>query len=153
MHTIEKSAWKNNFHLLRLFAALEVLFAHGIVHLKVPVYGWVTEILWWFPGVPIFFVVSGFLISQSYDKNKNLKIFFRNRILRIFPALWVCLLVSLVIVALFGVADRFWAMGVFWRWLAAQLMAFSSLAQILAGGMFSSFGTHELNGALWTLSV
>lgn len=60
---------------------------------------------------------------------------------------------SLVVVALFGVADHVWTSGKFWRWFIAQLMAFSALAQITAAGMFSSFGTHDLNGALWTLSV
>lgn len=153
MCQLNKPQWENNFHLLRLLAALEVLLAHGIAHLKIPVYDWVTEILWWFPGVPIFFVASGFLISQSYCNNKNLKQFFRNRALRIFPALWVCLLLSLVVVTLFGIADHFWTSGKFWRWFIAQLLAFSALAQITAGGMFSSFGTHDLNGALWTLSV
>jgi len=153
MLELRESKRINNFHLLRLLAAIEVFTAHGLAHLEVPVPEWVVEILWWFPGVPIFFIASGFLITQSYCKNGSLTVFFRNRILRIFPALWVCLLVSLAVVALFGAAGDFWTEGAFWRWLAAQLMAFSSLAQVVASGMFNTFGTHELNGALWTLSV
>lgn len=153
MHALKQSAWNNNFHLLRLIAAVEVLLAHGTAHLKTPLPSFVIDLLWWFPGVPIFFIASGFLISMSFHANHDLKSFFRNRVLRIFPALWVCLLVSLFVVTVFGYADYFWLKGAFWQWLAAQAIAFSSLAQILGGGLFSGYGTHDLNGALWTLSV
>lgn len=153
MPVLKQSAWNNNFHLLRLIAAVEVLLAHGTAHLKTPLPSWVIDLLWWFPGVPIFFIASGFLISMSFHTNPDLKSFFKNRFLRIFPALWVCVLVSLLVVTVFGYADYFWLKGVFWQWLAAQVIAFSSLAQILGGGIFSEYGTHDLNGALWTLSV
>lgn len=153
MQALKKSAWKNNFHLLRLLAAAEVLIAHGSAHLKTPLPSLLIDVLWWFPGVPIFFIASGFLISMSFHANQDLMSFFRNRVLRIFPALWVCLLVSLLVVAVLGNGDHFWENEVFWQWFAAQTIAFSSLAQILGGGLFSEFGTHDLNGALWTLSV
>ncbi len=153
MRTLKKSAWKNNFHLLRFLAAAEVLIAHGSAHLKTPLPALLIDVLWWFPGVPIFFIASGFLISMSFQVNPDLMSFFRNRVLRIFPALWVCLLVSLLVVVVLGNGNHFWERGVFWRWFAAQTIAFSSLAQILGGGMFSEFGTHDLTGALWTLSV
>lgn len=153
MHALKQSAWNNNFHLLRLIAAVEVLLAHGTAHLKTPLPSFVIDLLWWFPGVPIFFIASGFLISMSFHTNHDLKSFFRNRALRIFPALWVCLLVSLLVVTVFGYADYFWSKGAFWQWLVAQAIAFSSLAQILGGGLFSGYGTHDLNGALWTFSV
>ena len=56
----------NNFDLLRLFAATEVMLSHAIEHLKLPVWPWVVEIILLFPGVPIFFVISGFLITETF---------------------------------------------------------------------------------------
>ena len=56
----------NNFDLIRLLAALQVLFWHGAVHLGImPRFGIFKEILFQLPGVPIFFTISGFLISYS----------------------------------------------------------------------------------------
>lgn len=40
-----------------------------------------------FPGVPIFFFISGFLISKSFEENSVLKEYALNRILRIYPGL------------------------------------------------------------------
>jgi peptidoglycan/LPS O-acetylase OafA/YrhL len=153
MLALDNSPWINNFHLLRLLASVEVLLAHGTAHLKTPLPSIVIDFLWWFPGVPIFFIASWFLISLSFHSNHDLKLFFRNRALRIFPALWMCLLVSLFFVTIFGYAENFWLKATFWKWLLAQSMAYSSLAQILGVGLFSGYGTHDLNGALWTLSV
>ena len=40
-----------------------------------------------FLGVPVFFSISGFLISKSYENNRVVREFALNRILRIYPAL------------------------------------------------------------------
>ena len=84
---MEKGFRVNNFDLLRIFAATEVLLLHSFTHLKLPFPVW-FKVLANFPGVPMFFVMSGFLISASYERNGELKNYFRNRILRIYPALW-----------------------------------------------------------------
>ena len=62
----------NNFDLIRLIAALQVVFDHCLDHLKIDQkWFFLSEISRLFPGVPIFFFVSGFLISKSYENNKN----------------------------------------------------------------------------------
>lgn len=57
---------ENNFDLIRLFAALQVLLGHGINHLQILGYDEILDVISFFPGVMVFFVISGFLITRSY---------------------------------------------------------------------------------------
>lgn len=57
----------------------------------------VAEVVDWFPGVPIFFMISGMLIVNSFVRLPTLVKFFQHRALRIFPGLWVCLAISLLL--------------------------------------------------------
>src|SRR5690349_9052904 len=80
--------WRvNNFDLLRLLAALQVAVVHGIAVLKPTGHfaGLLGTGLDRFPGVPIFFVISGVLISRSYEHSASLRDYLGNRCLRIFP--------------------------------------------------------------------
>src|SRR5579863_8989371 len=90
----------NNFDLLRILAATQVLYFHSLAYLKVPTPTWAIpfENL---PGVPIFFVISGYLVSASYERSGDLITYFRNRALRIYPGLWCCLLITLITVSVF----------------------------------------------------
>ena len=77
---------RNNFDLLRILAASQVMVAHSFHHL-----GLDTESAWFqwldrFPGVPVFFIISGFLVSASLERSKSPADYFTNRFLRIFPA-------------------------------------------------------------------
>ena len=80
----------NNFDLLRIFAASQVLVCHTALHLHVFAPQWLMKLIYAFPGVPIFFVISGFLISLSYERSSGLKSYCRNRVLRIYPGLQLC---------------------------------------------------------------
>ena len=73
---------KNNLELLRLIFAMQVLIQHSSEHLG---YG-IPEIIKYFPGVPAFFFVSGFLINTSYLNAPGFR-YFQNRFLRVFPGL------------------------------------------------------------------
>ncbi len=113
----------NNFDLLRLLAAMQVMLFHGISHFQLeqdlPV---LLEVLRPFPGVPIFFFVSGFLISRSYKSNSRIAEFVQNRSLRIFPALVVCTLAALLSVYLTGyLANVDLGAGQFVLWVLGQV--------------------------------
>jgi len=88
----------NNFNLMRFTAAFLVLFSHSyplflgagtLDPLKS-----LTGITFGALAVDVFFVTSGFLIAGSYFSRQNIIAFTVARFLRIFPALWVALLVS-----------------------------------------------------------
>ncbi len=137
----------NNFDILRILAATQVLITHSASHLGVNIPPALLTFLEKFPGVPIFFVISGFLISASFEKTPNLKIYFTNRALRIFPALWVCLIVSITSAIIFGGISFFRWDAV--PWLAAQV----SFLQFYNPDFLRGYGTGVLNGSLWTIAV
>src|ERR1700749_61918 len=90
----------NNLNYIRLLAALQVLFFHSAKHFGVtfdtPFLSFIEKILRAFPGVPVFFMISGFLITHSWLAKPDIKRYVRTRFLRIFPALWVCLFVNII---------------------------------------------------------
>lgn len=138
---------ENNFDLLRLFAAMQVLIGHMIHHLKVDgALVYIYDIIKYVPGVPVFFLISGFLIALSYDKNSNLKDYATNRVLRIYPALYVNILIGIGILYYFGFVE--FSMD-FFKWLFAQM----TIVQFFNPEMFRGFGVGVINGSLWTISV
>jgi len=150
----------NNFDLLRLFAASQVAFIHIGDELHIEFSAWLLSVrhnLDYFPGVPIFFVISGFLISASLDRNPNLRNYAINRVLRIYPALWTSTLLTLLMLTVFG--NRIWAaiqtsgdnsFFIVAKWLIAQF----SFAQFYNPAVFrANFGIGHLNGSLWTIPV
>jgi peptidoglycan/LPS O-acetylase OafA/YrhL len=141
----------NNFDLIRLAAALQVAVVHLLHHQGLDSdHNILTVLARYFPGVPIFFFVSGFLISQSFDRNPSLADFTLNRCLRIYPALIVCFLVSILSVYAAGYF-RIQSPGLisFASWAAAQL----SFLQFYNPDFMRHYGTGVLNGSVWTIGV
>lgn len=145
----QPSVRENNFDLLRLLAAAQVAFFHVANHLHVALdrENPFVRLVGHMPGVPIFFVVSGFLISLSWERNPSLASYARNRALRIYPALWVCLAASIAVAAAIGGVDfaRLEALP----WIAAQI----SFVQFYNPDFLRGFGVGVLNGSLWTIPV
>jgi peptidoglycan/LPS O-acetylase OafA/YrhL len=140
----------NNFDLIRLLAATQVVFFHAGKQLQIP---WTMDpgsplrLLAAFPGVPIFFIISGFLISLSYERNNALPQYLRNRFLRIYPGLWFCLLFSICCAVIFG-GVNFWNRETL-PWILAQL----SIGQFYNPQFLRNYGVGVLNGSLWTIPV
>lgn len=139
---------ENNFDAVRVFAAAQVAVFHCANHLKLMAFaGPETLFFRALPGVPVFFVVSGFLISMSYERNSDVRQYAWNRVLRIYPALWVCLILSIACAALIGGVSFFHPKAALW--LVAQL----TLGQFYNPDFLRSYGTGALNGSLWTIPV
>jgi peptidoglycan/LPS O-acetylase OafA/YrhL len=143
---------RNNFDLIRLFAALQVVIVHTMSTFKL--HGINADFfnlgLRMFPGVPIFFVISGFLISKSYERSGSMRDYYRNRCLRIFPALWVCLVLSIGVILIAGVGVLGSLSSSEWlAWWAAQM----SLYQQFGPEFLKPVATGQLNGSLWTIPV
>lgn len=136
---------QNNFDLLRIFAAMQVVLIHSVAHLHLPITPAALALVNAFPGVPIFFVVSGFLISSAFERSPSLLDYARNRALRIFPALWCCVVITALVAALFGFSLLNAQAA---AWLPAQFIGLIYTPQFL-----SSFGFGSYNGALWTIPI
>ena len=142
---MKSTFYVNNFDLIRLVTAILVLVNHSFVHLELAVPGWFTFIQPFQP-VPMFFVMSGFLISASLERNSDLRQYFTNRFSRIFPGLWVCVLLTMVVISTLAGISFFHAET--FPWLLAQFVGF-----IYTPTFLDHFGYGSYNGSLWTLVV
>ncbi len=150
---------RNNFDLIRLLAALQVLFNHAAGWLALPNLPYpYSSIVSCFPGVPIFFVVSGFLVARSFlDCQANVAAFGWRRALRIYPGLWVNLTLILLLLAATG-ALPLWNLGEprFWRWLVGTFVGGSELPGLLVGRahfVWTGFYDQFPSSVLWTITV
>ncbi len=85
----------NNFDLLRLLAALCVLYTHSFdLTLTSEPFPQRTGLSASTVGVLIFFTISGFLVARSWDYDPRLVPYAVKRGLRLLPALLVCLLLT-----------------------------------------------------------
>lgn len=78
----------NCFNLIRLLAALQVAYGHMIEHFNLNIPEIITDVFWFFRGVPIFFALSGYLIWNSIGRSKTFTQYAQKRFWRIFPELW-----------------------------------------------------------------
>jgi peptidoglycan/LPS O-acetylase OafA/YrhL len=135
----------NNFNLVRLFACFQVLILHSRSFYNLDENTIFSKILWLFPGVIIFFCISGFLIAKSFEFSTP-KGFIKKRILRIYPALIVNIIITSIILYYFGLIKFNFD---FIKYLIAQLSVF----QFYVPENLKHFGIGHPNGALWTISV
>ena len=142
---------ENNFDLIRLIAAGEVAIRHSIHHLlpgaKDGLVIWVLDFI---PGVPIFFFLSGYLISRSWERSQTPRDFFYNRTLRLFPALWMCTALSVLVLFVCGyLATVAWSPYKLGLWIVCQ----GSIVQVWNPEFLRGFGVGVVNGGLWSVSV
>lgn len=107
-----------------------------------------------FVGVDIFFVISGFLMTKiilsGFDKNNfNLVEFYKKRVVRIFPALLMTLLIFSVLVYLF-IPTQFLQ---YLKSMYSSSMFFSNITYYLNNGYFSSASHNNFLLHTWSLSV
>ncbi len=140
----------NNYDLIRLVSAAQVLYIHGVTHLKLRHPLWLVNAIKLFPGVPIFFFLSGVLISMSWERQPNIRGYARNRILRIYPGLIVCTAVSIGSVFVSGYLwnDRATIVK-----LAAMLLGQVTVAQFFTPAFMRGYGSGAFNGSLGTVTT
>ncbi len=143
--TSTQSLKYNNFDLLRILAATQVVIFHSVAYLhlaKPPGY----DFFLLFPGVPMFFAMSGYLISASYERNTDLKNYIKNRIFRIYPALWFCILLTIVTASIFGGIN-------FLNWQTPAWLFSQLTGCIYTPGFLKHYGIGAYNTSLWTIPV
>jgi peptidoglycan/LPS O-acetylase OafA/YrhL len=144
---------KNSLDALRLVAAAMVLYSHQYALLGLPEPLFTPWNSFGDAGVAIFFFLSGCLVWGSWARDPNPKRFFQRRSLRIFPALWVLCLVSVLVLgpllSLLPASTYFLSVET-WRYLGTALLVSS---KTLPGLFPENAIPFVVNGSLWTLPV
>jgi peptidoglycan/LPS O-acetylase OafA/YrhL len=148
----------NNFQLLRFLAASMVVFFHCFALTD----HWTEEPLWRMTrdwnfgalGVQIFFVISGFLVTQSWQQRGRLVPFLAARILRIYPGLILATAFTLVLAGISSplawpaflgepqTLDFAWHTALGWE-----------LRDTLTGAFVANPFPSSVNGSLWSLPL
>lgn len=155
---LAKGGRDNAFDTIRLLAAASVIFSHAFVlvdgrEIAEPLYRLTEGAITIGRGaVAAFFVVSGLLISMSFDRSRSLARFVSNRALRLFPGLWVCLI---LLVFVFGPILTTTPIGDYAK--SRETLGFLGsfvffpFSQSVAGVFDGLPGSDAMNGSLWTL--
>ncbi|MEV4987906.1 acyltransferase [Pseudarthrobacter sp. LMD1-1-1.1] len=132
-----------------------VLIHHAVIHLDAS-FLWHSKDAgpWFHGGVSLFFILSGFLIIRSAEKchreARPWRDFYRNRALRIVPALYAYFAVTVVFLLATGALT-------FKSLLSLDFAIFAGsnlfLAPVYSPGSLGDFGIGVLNGSLWTIPV
>jgi len=135
----------NCFDIIRLICMFTVFFGHFLTHFNVE-----NELLhgiaYFVRGVPVFFFLSGLFIARSLERYKMVE-FLKRRAIRIFPELWVCVILNLVII-IFSLRGGYTPKDII-VYLETQMTVF----QFYTGEWLRGYGVGVPNGALWTITV
>lgn len=148
---------KNNFDFIRFVAASAVLFTHTfplsgnndsepflLLSNKQTTLGHIA--------VAVFFIISGFLVSQSYERSSSIMSFTKARILRIFPGLLTVLLLSSFVlgpVATTLPLNEYFKNGQTYQYLKGIFLY--PLYWFLPGVFTHNLYSPSVNGSLWTI--
>ncbi|SPO53927.1 conserved membrane protein of unknown function [Pseudomonas sp. JV551A1] len=160
---IEGRGRDNNFLIIRLLAATAVVVGHSFalsyreclsctdpglqLGMPVPVHSL---------GVEVFFMVSGFLIAASGEKN-SARDFYLARALRILPGLLVCLLLMAFVLGPVITSlplTEYFSQRQVYRYVYSPLLVFKDAQFLLPGVSFTPrpYGD-SINGSLWTIPL
>ena len=143
----------NNLDALRLVSAVAVIVGHSFTLTGIAAAPRVLGIPIHSLGLYAFFAISGYLIATSWHRNPALVPFLINRSLRIFPALLVVVVVTVVLigpaVTSLETAQYFRSDVVYQYLLNLVLTAQYELPGVFEFGHRSS----AVNGVLWTLGL
>jgi len=150
---------QNNFTLIRIIFAWSVLYGHSFAIQKMPgvkdPFGILFQGSTWIGNIAVngFFAISGFLVAASFIK-RGLKDYAISRTLRIFPALFLCVLVSVFIL---GPMLTSLDLSVYFFKSETYKYLINALPFIKIEfnlpGLFENTTRHAVNGSLWTLIV
>jgi peptidoglycan/LPS O-acetylase OafA/YrhL len=141
----------NNFDFIRFLAAVMVWYGHCYALLKLPEPLVVDFYSFGSFGVAVFFIISGYFITASYDQRKKFLPFVKSRILRVFPGLGVVILLSVFVVGslLTNLTfKQYFADPETWTYLKSML---ALPMHYELPGVFSQNPVHAVNGSLWSL--
>ena len=159
----EKIGHRNNFDFLRFTLAVSVIFTHGYVIY----YGKIDpEPLWRLSrhqlgvgtlALNFFFVISGFLVLQSWAHSKGGLDFLKKRILRIYPGFTVVCLLGALLFGPMGngsLANLFPSIVDYWKDIDFHKLATSTVLLLppeLPETLKQAPCPNDINTSIWTI--
>lgn len=145
----DKDFYNNGFDLIRYWAAISVMLGHfawkaqAFSNTPIKAMDTMVSIMHFFPGVVLLFAISGFLVTASLERSKSKKEYMLKRVVRLYPELWVCTIVNLIMLCIVvpNLLDKSIIV-----WLGTQVFGVANTPSCLA-----NFATGSVNGSLWTI--
>ena len=140
----------NNFTLLRLLLSLSVVFGHFklLSGTDYPVFPFNLADA----AVDCFFIVSGYLITLSYERTRGLLSFYVRRFFRLYPMYACIVLIQTSIMLTLLPHGPFSEPEQTMHYLMANL-TFANFLQYDIGGVLSGLNVPGINPSLWTLKI
>jgi peptidoglycan/LPS O-acetylase OafA/YrhL len=153
---------QNNFDALRLVAAISVIFSHSFLIAEGTQNNeWLIRLtgnqsILGLPGVFVFFAISGFLVTQSFEQTPDPWRFLAKRSLRIFPGLFVATLLSAFVL---GPLVTTLPLGAYlnrlepYEYVFGNTLLDQTVHELPGVSFIENPVGLEINGSLWTLRL
>ncbi|MDP3660246.1 acyltransferase [Phenylobacterium sp.] len=139
-----------NFDLLRLLAASAVVFSHCFPLAGLPAMAAPGIEDFGALGVSVFFVISGYLVTGSYQRDA--RGYLLKRLLRIEPGLIASLVVTVIGCSLLTLEPSYWSLPQTWLYVLRNALLYP-VTYDLPGVFADNPFPHAVNGVLWTLRL
>ena len=141
----------NAFNFLRLVCCLIVIYEHCVVlsGVNFPCYD-LRGI-----AVNVFFILSGFWVTQSFLKSGSIKNYAIKRCKKILPQYWLVVLICAVGLSVFSALPlhKYFISGSFYKYLAANIFTLNFIHPNLPGVFEGLALNGSVNGSLWTIKI
>lgn len=150
----------NNFTLIRLIAALLVVYGHAFALFPSNGHTDIFSQLSHFTnsgalGVNTFFFLSGMFVTASFDKLKNPVSFVVRRVLRLVPALFVCVTITVLIIGPIVTQTslkNYFTSPLTWQYEVFNVSVIKTMHE-LPGVFIKNYWPNDVNGSLYTLAL
>jgi peptidoglycan/LPS O-acetylase OafA/YrhL len=152
---LKAKRFKNNFDFLRFIFALLVIISHSFALLGIAKQEWLLNLTnnqLSFSGIGLagFFTISGYFIYKSLARSKSIWAYLKKRILRLFPALLVLLILSILVIPfVYNGEMPLLKNQSYWSYLPRNLSLYGFQGSV--NGLFTSLPYRSFNGSLWTI--
>ncbi|MBV9378772.1 MAG: acyltransferase [Alphaproteobacteria bacterium] len=153
---------QNNFDALRLIAAVSVIFSHSFLITEgTQDHEWLilltgNQSILGLTGVFVFFAISGFLVTQSFEQTANPWHFLAKRALRIFPGLFVATMVSAFLLGPFVTTlplGNYLSRPEPYEYVVGNTLLDQTVHELPGVSFVKNQVGSEINGSLWTLRL
>lgn len=145
----------NNFDFLRFIFAFVVLLVHMSILSENQELLFFQHYLSSYISVTAFFIISGYLIAQSYKETSTIGRYLLKRAARLLPAYLFVVIASAIFLSIISTqpAAEYFTNRQLYKYLFANITFQNYLQPCLPGVFSSNVAGCDVNGALWTLKI